>query len=120
MNRLITLCVLLSTLFFGQRCFSQSTQPVTSSTFFIQCMVNFDSEDQTKIIQNQLNSIPYVKMCRLDKKTKTAFIITKDIDQMNAEIVNAWFGEYSSKITCMYTGLYTVDKIQDFPLTICK
>lgn len=120
MNKLITLSVLLCTLFFAKMCFSQNTQSGTSSTFFIQCMVNFDSEEQTMIIQNQLNSIPYVKMCRLDKKTKTAFIITKDIDQMNAEIVNAWFGEYSSKITCMYTGIYAVDKLQDFPLTNCK
>lgn len=120
MNRLITFCILLSTLFFKQMCFSQNTQSAISSTFFIQCMVNFDSDTQTAIIQNQLNSIPYIKMCRLDKKTKTAFIITKDIEQMNTEIVNAWFGEYSSKITCMYTGIYAVDKIQDFPLTICK
>lgn len=120
MNKLITFCTLVSVLFFEQMCFSQNTQSATSSTFFIQCMINIDSDEQTVIIQNQLNSIPYVKVCRLDKKTKTAFIITKDIDIMNAEIVNSWFGEYNTKITCMYTGVYAVDKIQDFPLTICK
>lgn len=120
MNRLITLCLLLSTLFFSSLCFSQNTQVAATSTFFIQCMVDFESDEQTMIIQNQLNSIPYVKICRLDKKTKTAFILTKDLQQINAELVNAWFGEYSSKITCMYTGIYTVDKMQDFPLTICK
>lgn len=120
MSKLITLSVLLSTLFFAETCFSQNTQSGTSTTFFIQCMVNFDSDEQIAIIQNQLNSIPYVKMCRLDRKSKSAFIITKDIDQMNSDIVNAWFGEYSSKITCIYTGIYAVDKLQEFPLTICK
>lgn len=111
---------MLGCIFTHQMCFSQNTDASVSSTFFIQCMVDFDSDEQTTNIENQLNTLPYVKMCRLDRKTKTAFIITKDIDVMNTDVVNSWFGQYNTLITCVYTGVYKVDKLQEFPLTICK
>lgn len=100
--------------------YSQNNPQTNSSTFFAQCMINLDDEAQKTILLKELLSNPYIQMCRIDVKSKTCLIITKNIEALNPETVKSWFEEYSTRISCLYTGVYKVDKMKDFPLTDCK
>lgn len=114
-NALFGIFILFSS-FLG---FSQSTE-VSTTTFFGQCMVEVQNQEEMKMLENQLKLNPYVKTVRLDYNTQRAFILTKNIDSLNEVDFTSWFSQYSSKVRCIQIGVYGVDEIATFPFENCS
>jgi hypothetical protein len=100
---------------------AQTTTPQTNSpTFFAQCMVNLNDQNDLSILENQLRSIPYVSVVRVDIPTHRLFLITKNISAFTATEFVSWMGTYSSSYSCLQIGLHGVDPINPYPFTNCS
>lgn len=110
-------------LVFAMGTFWVSAQSSVSQTntpaFFAQCMVNVNNQNDLITLENQLRTIPYVNVVRVDIPTHRLFLITKDITSFTATEFASWMGTYSSSYSCLQIGLQGVDPINPYPFTNC-
>ncbi|TSJ39852.1 hypothetical protein [Fluviicola chungangensis] len=99
---------------------AQNTASQTNTpTFFAQCMVNVSNQNDLTTLENQLRTIPYVQVVRVDVPTHRLFLITRDISSFTATEFASWMGTYSSSYSCLQIGLQGVDPINPYPFTNC-
>ena len=110
-------------LFFAMGTFWATAQTPASQTntpaFFAQCMVDVSNQSELTTLENQLRTIPYVSVVRVDIPTHRLFLITKDISSFTATEFASWMGTYSSSYSCLQIGLQGVDPINPYPFTNC-
>lgn len=100
---------------------TQTTASQTSTpTFFAQCMVNLSDQNDLTTLENQLRSIPYVSVVRVDIPTHRLFLITKNISTFTTTEFVSWMGTYSSSYSCLQIGLHGVDPVNKYPFTNCS
>ncbi|MDF3027751.1 MAG: hypothetical protein K0S23_2058 [Fluviicola sp.] len=97
-----------------------TTSPTNAPAFFAQCMVNLNNQNDLTTLENQLRSIPYVSVVRVDVPTHRLFLVTKDISSFTAAEFTSWMGSYSSSYSCLQIGLQGVDPINPYPFTNCS
>nr|WP_294861422.1 hypothetical protein [uncultured Fluviicola sp.] len=118
MKNLILGFIFVSVAFLGN---TQTTASQTSApTFFAQCMVNLNDQNDLTTLENQLRSIPYVSVVRVDIPTHRLFLITKDISTFTTTEFVSWMGVYSSNYSCLQIGLHGVDPVNPYPFTNCS
>lgn len=97
-----------------------SASQTNTPAFFAQCMVNLNNQTDLITLENQLRSIPYVSVVRVDIPTHRLFLVTKDISTFTATEFASWMGAYSSSYSCLQIGLQGVDPINRYPFTNCS
>lgn len=97
-----------------------NTSQANTPAFFAQCMVNLNNQNDLTALENQLRSIPYVSVVRVDIPTHRLFLITKDISTFTAAEFTSWMGAYSSSYSCLQIGLHGADPINPYPFTNCS
>jgi nitrate/TMAO reductase-like tetraheme cytochrome c subunit len=97
-----------------------TTNQTSSPTFFAQCMVNLNDPNDLTTLENQLRSIPYVSVVRVDIPTHRLFLITKNISTFTSTEFVSWMGTYSSSYSCLQIGLHGVDPVNPYPFTNCS
>jgi len=112
-----TLLIAAILCFVSRQVYAQETPPVT---LFAQCMIQIDSQESLDNLSESLRSNPYVKMVRLDWLTKRVFVLTKDLESLDAASFKSWFGEYEDKLNCLQIGVYGIDRMNAFPFTNCE
>lgn len=116
-NLILGLFFTMGTFWVGaQNSVSQTNTPA----FFAQCMVNVSDQNDLATLENQLRTIPYVSVVRVDIPTHRLFLITKDISSFSAVEFESWMGTYSSAYSCLQIGLHGVDSINPYPFTNCN
>ena len=115
-NHYYIVFLLLSFSFFSNSQESQKKEP----SFFIQSMINLDSQEQATIIESKLRNNPMVKLCRIALGTKTLFLITQNTQVVNTDVFNSWLLTDYSKFSCVTFGIYGTDKLLNYPVTNCK
>lgn len=106
----------VSFLGFTQATTSQANPPA----FFAQCMVDLNNPSELMTLENQLRSIPYVSVVRVDVPTHRLFLVTKDISTFTVTEFASWMGTYASSYSCLQIGLKGVDPINPYPFTNCS
>lgn len=88
--------------------------------YFAQCMLDIPDETEFSNLENALRANPYVQVVRLDKVTRRAFLLTKDLPSFSQEQFSAWLGEYAQDASCIQVGLHGVDQVNPYPFTECN
>jgi len=91
-----------------------------SPHYFAQCMLDIPDETEFSNLETELRANPYVQVVRLDKVTRRAFVLTKDIAFFSQEQFIAWLGDRSAQATCIQIGLHGVDQVEPYPFTNCN
>ena len=95
--------------------FSQSGQQ-----FFGQAMIDINDKNVITTLQDELRKNPKVKVVRIDALSRQIFLITNELDSWNSTDFISMFGENSSKLNCVYVGIYGKDQIKKFPFSDCE
>jgi hypothetical protein len=115
---------LLLGLVFAMGTFWVSAQSVASQTntpsFFAQCLVDVGNQTELTSLENQLRTIPYVSVVRIDIPTSRLFLTTKDINSFTATEFSSWMGTYATSYSCLQIGLHGVDPVNPYPFTNCQ
>ncbi len=91
-----------------------------NSTYFGQCMIDIESNDELAQLEATMRQNPYLKVVRLDAFTKRAFILTNAIEGLTVEQFSSWFNEYSDNVRCVQIGVHGVDMIKPYPFEGCE
>jgi len=110
---LILFCLLLSISGFGQ----EMNKPQTRH--FIQCRLNNLPADSYYDLEASLRAIPFIESVRLDAISKQALIVTKDLEEVNEELINKWLADYSKDASCFYIGIMGFDPFKDYSKDLC-
>lgn len=97
-----------------------SASQANAPSFFAQCMVNVDNQNELTLLENQLRAIPYVSVVRVDIPTHRLFLVTKDISTFTSTEFISWMGTYSTVYSCLQIGLHGVDPVNPYPFTNCS
>jgi hypothetical protein len=95
-------------------------QEAPPTTLFAQCLIQIDSQESLDNLNESLHANPYIKIVRLDWLTKRVFVLTKDLESLDAESFRSWFGEYGDGLSCLQIGVYGIDRMNAFPFTNCE
>ena len=98
---------------------AEAQQQPAGASFFGQCMLNIESDDEIRQLENEMRQNPYLKVVRLDTHTKRAFVLTKELNSLNEEDFASWFSQYAETLYCIQIGRYGVDQIKPFPFQDC-
>ncbi len=92
----------------------------TGRQYFGQAMI--DTKDETLIneIQSQIRKNPSVKVVRIDPLSHQVFLITNELMSWSENDFISIFGENSSKLNCLFIGVYGKDQIRKFPFKDCE
>ncbi|WP_343636955.1 hypothetical protein [Fluviicola sp.] len=97
-----------------------SASQANTPSFFAQCLVNVGNQNELTTLENQLRTIPYVKVVRVDIPTSRLFLTTKDLSSFTATEFSSWMGTYATSYSCLQIGLHGVDPVNPFPFTNCQ
>ncbi len=100
----------------AQSTVSQTTTP----SFFAQCLVNVGNQNDLTALENQLRTIPYVSVVRVDIPTSRLFLTTRDLSSFTANEFSSWMGTYATSYSCLQIGLHGVDPVNPYPFTNCQ
>ncbi len=114
-NTIIILSFVMLNVFFG---FSQET--TSSNTFFGQCLLNIDSQENFLALESKVKQNPYVKIARFDWITKRVFILTQNTNKFDEQMLQSWLQEYAESSKCIQIGVYGVDQLKSYPFEGCK
>jgi hypothetical protein len=119
MRKLIFLSFILS--YFSTN--AQESNSVSNSTavsYFAQAMYNYTTDEALMVLESNLKTNPYVKLIRLDKNSKTLFLITKDVNEFDLSILEAWLTTEHESVSCVHIGIYGLDELKNYPNEACK
>lgn len=97
---------------------SENTQS-NAPAFFAQSLLTIQPNEYD-LLQEQLKSIPFVHLVRVDPHSKQLFLITKNLESFSAAKLQSWTGEYFDKLTCVNIGLVNVDPFIQYESTECN
>ena len=97
--------------------FGQESQ---GGTFFGQCMIELQSQESAREIEDQLRQNPMVKVARIDYTTQRAFILTHPLSELSETDFVSWFAEQSDNVRCVQVGRHGVDMVNPFPFEGCE
>ena len=92
----------------------------STTTLFAQCKFSINDVNQMKALEQSLRNNPHIKVARLDFNTQRAFVITKDLDQLNESDFISWFEIYSDSVRCIQIGTHGVDAVNPYPFIDCE
>jgi hypothetical protein len=96
--------------------FGQESQ---GATFFGQCMIELQSQESAREIEDQLRQNPMIKVVRIDYNTQRAFILTQPLTELSESDFVSWFAEQSDRVRCVQVGRQGVDMVNPFPFEGC-
>ncbi len=100
---------------------AQSTaSQATTPSFFAQCLVNVGNQNELTALENQLRTIPFVSVVRVDIPTSRLFLTTRDLSSFTANEFSSWMGTYATSYSCLQIGLHGVDPVNPYPFTNCQ
>lgn len=88
--------------------------------YFGQAMIDLKQEKTISTIQLEVRKNPNVKVVRIDHLTGQILIITNNIDTWSENEFISIFGDYSSKLNCVFIGVYGVDQLKKYPFKDCE
>ena len=100
--------------------FGSYSQQQNEPSFFAQCMLTIDNQEDFNDLTAILQTNPYVKVVRLDWISHRLFLITKDINQLPLETFKSWLGVYDNKAACIQIGLHGTDLVNPYPFVNCS
>jgi hypothetical protein len=95
--------------------FSQS-----GKQYFGQAMIDTKDEKLLNEIQVRIRKNPSVKVVRIDPLSRQVFLITNELTSWSENDFMSIFGENSSKLNCLFIGVYGKDQIRKFPFKDCE
>jgi len=99
--------------------FCSYSQQQNETSFFAQCMLTIDNQEEFNDLNAILQVNPYVKVVRLDWISHRLFLMTKDIDQLPLETFKSWLGVYDINAECIQIGLHGTDLVNPYPFVNC-
>ena len=99
--------------------FGSYSQQQNEASFFAQCMLTIDNQEDFNDLTATLQANPYVKVVRLDWISHRLFLITKEINQLSLETFKSWLGVYDTKSACIQIGLHGTDLVNPYPFVNC-
>lgn len=109
--------ILLSFLVLSSLTFAQQTN---GSTFFGQCMIDLQSQEEARDLETQMRENPYIKVVRLDYSTQRAFILTNPLSELSETDFISWFADHSDELRCVQVGRHGVDMVNPYPFEGCE
>jgi len=95
--------------------FSQS-----GKQYFGQALIEIKDEKTISSIQLEARKKPNVKVVRIDPLNSQIFLITNQLTSWSENEFISIFGEYSSKLNCIFIGVYGSDQIKKYPFKDCE
>lgn len=99
--------------------FGSHSQQQNETSFFAQCMLTIDNQEDFNELTAILQANPYVKVVRLDWISHRLFLMTKDIDQLPLATFKSWLGVYDTNAECIQIGLQGTDLVNPYPFVNC-
>lgn len=99
--------------------FGSYSQQQNNPSFFAQCMLTINNQEDFNDLSAILLANPYVKVVRLDWISHRLFLMTKDIDQLPLETFKSWLGVYDTNAACIQIGLHGTDLVNSYPFINC-
>lgn len=100
--------------------FSSAQEQTSGASFFGQCMLNIESDDEIRQLETEMRQNPYLKVVRLDLHTRRAFVLTNSLSSLTEEEFASWFNQHSESLFCIQIGRFGVDQMKPFPFTDCE
>lgn len=101
-------------------CLSIQVFSQTGKQFFGQALIEIKDEKAISSIQLEVRKNPNVKVVRIDPLTSQILLITNELASWSENEFISIFGEYSSKLSCIFIGVYGSDQIKVYPIKDCE
>lgn len=88
--------------------------------YFGQAMIDTKDEKLINEIQSQIRKNPSIKVIRIDPLSRQIFLITNELTSWSESDFMSIFGENSTKLSCLFIGVYGKDQIRKFPFKDCE
>lgn len=95
--------------------FSQS-----GKQYFGQALIDMKDEKTISSIQLEVRKNPNVKVVRIDPLSGQILLITNELSSWSKNDFISIFGEYSSKLNCIFIGVYGIDHLKIYPFNDCE
>jgi len=92
----------------------------TGKQYFGQALIDVKDEKIISSIQLEVRKNPNVKVVRIDPLTSQILLITNELDSWSEREFISFFGAYSSKLKCVFTGVYGIDHLKTYPFKDCE
>jgi hypothetical protein len=106
-------------LLFTLTSFCSFSQQQNEPSFFAQCMLTIDNQEEFNNLTAILQGNPYVKVVRLDWISHRLFLMTRDINQLPLATFKSWLGVYDTNAECIQIGLHGTDLVNPYPFVNC-
>jgi hypothetical protein len=92
----------------------------TGKQYFGQALIDLNDEKIISSIQTEIRKNPTVKVVRIDPVSRQVFLITNELNSWNENEFVYIFGENSSRLNCIYIGVYGKDQVKKYPFKDCE
>jgi|688.fasta_scaffold1356117_2 hypothetical protein len=102
-------------IFLSIQVFSQS-----GKQYFGQALIEIKDEKTISSIQLEVRKNPNVKVVRIDPVSGQILLITNELASWSEKEFISIFGENSSKLNCVFIGVYGIDHLKTYPFKDCE
>ena len=114
-NKIMKSFIFVLSTFLSLQIFSQ-----TAKQYFGQALIDLNDEKIISSIQTEIRKNPTVKVVRIDPLSRQVFLITNELNSWNENEFVSIFGENSSRLNCIYIGVYGKDQVKKYPFKDCE